>query len=1290
LQNSGVSVSPASIVAGNTVTANTGIFNSGGGAAGSSLFRYFLSTNTTLDAGDIKLDSVNLNGIAGGNSYNLGSKQLTIPVSTTNGTYYILFVTDANNQVAESNENNNIAYQEINVVSCTSTITINPTATPATCGTNNGAITFNPSGGTSPYEYSIDNGSTYYSYNIFQNLAPGTYPVKVKDAIGCTATQNVMVSNGGNTNPIAGFTETVNAPGLILTNTSTNASTYLWDFGDGYTTNTHSPTHIYGSGGYYNVCLTAINNCGSQQACKTIYINTGFNNGNDSDKAFVRHIYDKNNLTTNRFNVMGIRQLNNGYYMGIGELKIYNSTTSNTGSPLSNRLFTFLLDDKGILQWEQKLDNYTLNQKIDFHSSFTAQNPVAFPTSSSNDGAVFAAYYNYRPTFMQINGVDGHRVKFKNYTISGYSQGLALPIAKIIATDIGYFLITMVYTSGSNIPAILKLDEDGEVVWCKVINLTNGTYNWTIPVSAIQTQDKGFAIVGTITNNQIGNFSQENGDAFIMKVDSNGVLSWCKMMDVDSKLDLISSIIELPGGNLLAGGKTKTQSVLNPSLFIKVNGTNGNLINAYTTNYYSSEINSIHKVNSKTYRIGLEREGNKYAYSYIDTNFNIYPNSTYSVNPLYGGEQFTLLAQTNDNGIVFGNAYTGTQYSSFAEIIKIDSSNKLSCYLGLSGFAFNSNSTASYVSASPTVSSVSATRTPLFDNPQSLSLFDTSICTYPTYPCATIASFTQSKQQACIGDTITFANTSSNHQTIGWFVNINPAGIGDTMNYVFTAPGQHIVKLQVAEGTCADTAQFLFQVNAQPQLQTTISKTTCSDSTGSIVVSALSGTAPFTYSINNGISYQASNTFSQLGANTYLVKIKDANSCISNATSALVDTQMNNIAIVASITPVQCFSDSTGAIAITLTGGQLPYLYQWSTGGTTNEIDTLQTGNYSVTVVDAHGCTAAQTFTVSQPPPLVFDTLGVTDDKCLDSIGAVLAIATGGTPPYAYTWSNGSLDSFQQNLYPDDYVISIFDNNGCMIMDTVTVDTASIPSPPPVITPPITHLCQGQSSGVTLQSSYTGGTHQWYNNGVVILNATNDNYYTTQGDTFTVAYTNISGCTSVSQPSIVAVHPLPPTPTVSFSNDTLYSSIQSGNYIYQWHLFGVPITGATQFYHKAIQIGSYNVMITDSNGCWTGSQTFYINALGIDGIPGKAGDTILIYPNPTTGAVAIVTYTLLNLPIDVVVTDMLGRRLASYSIKPENNYGHIKISVAEYASAMYMFTFSRNGNHWQSVRVTKK
>jgi hypothetical protein len=60
----------------------------------------------------------------------------------------------------------------------------------------NGKITITASGGVQPYQYSIDNGSTFFDSNVFDNLAPGTYHIVTKDEEGTQVTETVVIAVG--------------------------------------------------------------------------------------------------------------------------------------------------------------------------------------------------------------------------------------------------------------------------------------------------------------------------------------------------------------------------------------------------------------------------------------------------------------------------------------------------------------------------------------------------------------------------------------------------------------------------------------------------------------------------------------------------------------------------------------------------------------------------------------------------------------------------------------------------------------------------------------------------------------------------------------------------------------------------------------------------------------------------------------------------------------------------------------------------------------------------------------
>lgn len=102
---------------------------------------------------------------------------------------------------------------------------------------------------------------------------PGTFSVvlRVTNAWGedeVIRTDYVTVQ----TFPTVQFSHTANGLTAVFTNTSANASTYLWNFGDGNTSNEANPTHTYGTPGTYTVSLTATNECGASTIEKPVVL----------------------------------------------------------------------------------------------------------------------------------------------------------------------------------------------------------------------------------------------------------------------------------------------------------------------------------------------------------------------------------------------------------------------------------------------------------------------------------------------------------------------------------------------------------------------------------------------------------------------------------------------------------------------------------------------------------------------------------------------------------------------------------------------------------------------------------------------------------------------------------------------------------------------------------------------------------------------------------------------------------------------------------------------------------
>lgn len=105
---------PASGGAGTTITVTDTAKNQGGSGAGASTTKFYLSTNTTFDIGDVVLGSRAAPALAAGAS-SAATTALVLPAGTVSGNYFLLAVSDANQVVVEAKEGNNVTSRALTI-----------------------------------------------------------------------------------------------------------------------------------------------------------------------------------------------------------------------------------------------------------------------------------------------------------------------------------------------------------------------------------------------------------------------------------------------------------------------------------------------------------------------------------------------------------------------------------------------------------------------------------------------------------------------------------------------------------------------------------------------------------------------------------------------------------------------------------------------------------------------------------------------------------------------------------------------------------------------------------------------------------------------------------------------------------------------------------------------------------------------------------------------------------------------------------------------------------------------
>lgn len=246
---------------------------------------------------------------------------------------------------------------------------------------------------------------------------------------------------------------------------------------------------------------------------------------------------------------------------------------------------------------------------------------------------------------------------------------------------------------------------------------------------------------------------------------------------------------------------------------------------------------------------------------------------------------------------------------------------------------------------------------------------------------------------------------------------------------------------------------------------------------GDISLDIVGGTQPYFYTWTlSGLPFSTDEDLTDLGPGDYTVSATDANSCGPITLNFVIDEPaLLNVTLDTKI-DVLCFGDATGLITVNSVGGRLDYTYDWTgPNGFTSanqNIDTLISGTYNLTITDRSGCTDTLAVEIMQNDQIDLN-VTVTQMICYGDNNASITINNilGGVPPYTLAWSNLGTGNTQTNLSAGTYTITITDSENCTRDFPIVIDE----TPLFLIDPVVTQMsCSGDNNGSILLN-FVGG-----------------------------------------------------------------------------------------------------------------------------------------------------------------------------------------------------------------------
>lgn len=368
---------------------------------------------------------------------------------------------------------------------------------------------------------------------------------------------------------------------------------------------------------------------------------------------------------------------------------------------------------------------------------------------------------------------------------------------------------------------------------------------------------------------------------------------------------------------------------------------------------------------------------------------------------------------------------------------------------------------------------------------------------------------------------------------------------------------------------------------------------------------------------------------------------------------------------------VSCHGYNDGYVHMNVSGGATPYTYLWSNGATTANVNNLNAGNYTVTIIDQTPDTVVRIFNITQPTAITATVSSTPASACGASDGAiVVSNISGGTPSYSIVVLDAdSVTQTMTDLPAGVYTVKVTDSKGCKLINYVGINENGAPAFN-VVQNNIS--CYGLSDGsisVTIPNptgtpAYTWSTGQTTSS---ITSLTLGNYLLTITD---------NNCHIFQSFTITQPQPLNVTGSVTnasngLANGTIIITVTGGTtpYTYSWS------NGMHTQNLGNLSEGTYSVTVTDAHQC-EAVHTFNVISTGIT----ERGENwhYSIYPNPARNVLSISLDGLKNTYATINIHTIHGHMVYHEKVFVSNNFTH-NINIYNFTQGLYFVEISVDG-----------